>query len=94
MHRLVTRHIYRRKRDDESGMHADPGVVIVGGAISWPTLTIKRSRKMANLKWAYALQFTYYNFCKPHMSLEKSTPAMVAGISTHIWSINELIRCA
>jgi len=25
------------------------------------------------------------------MSLEKSTPAMVAGISKHVWTIKELI---
>jgi hypothetical protein len=54
-------------------------------------LTNAFSKKWLNLKWSYALQFAYYNFCRPHMSLEKSTPAMVAGISKHVWTIQELI---
>lgn len=54
-------------------------------------LTNAFSKKWENLKHAYAVQFAYYNFCRPHMSLQKSTPAMVAGISTHVWTIKELI---
>jgi hypothetical protein len=54
-------------------------------------LTNAFSKKWLNLKWAYALQFAHYNFCRPHTSLEKSTPAMVAGIAKHVWSIQELI---
>jgi transposase-like protein len=36
-----------------------------------------------------------YNFCTPHHSLsltEPTTPAMAAGITTHIWSMHELLR--
>jgi len=54
-------------------------------------LTNAFSKKWMNLKWAYALQFVYYNFCRPHMSLEKCTPAMAAKIATHVWTIQELI---
>ena len=54
-------------------------------------LTNAFSKKWLNLKWAYALQFAYYNFCRPHMSLQKSTPAMAAGIANHVWTIKELI---
>ena len=54
-------------------------------------LTNALSKKWGNLKWAYALQFAYYNFCKPHMSLQKSTPAMVSGLTNHVWTIQELI---
>src|SRR5439155_11262546 len=36
-------------------------------------LTNAFSKKWLNWKWSYALQFAYYNFCRPHMSLEKST---------------------
>ena len=32
-----------------------------------------------------------YNFCRPQASLSKCTPAMVAGISTNVWSIQGLI---
>jgi hypothetical protein len=40
-------------------------------------------------KAACALHFAYYNFCRIHKSL-RVTPAMEAGISDHVWSIEEL----
>jgi len=36
-----------------------------------------------------ALFFLYYNFCRVHSTL-RVTPAMEAGISDHIWTIEEL----
>ncbi len=54
-------------------------------------LTNAFSKKWVNLKWAYALQFAYYNFCRIHQAL-RVTPAMEAGISNHVWSIEEMIR--
>jgi len=54
-------------------------------------LTNAFSKKWLNLKWAYALQFAHYNFCRPHTSLSKCTPAMAAGINGHVWTIKELI---
>jgi len=54
-------------------------------------LTNAFSKKWENLKWAYALQFTYYNFCRSHTSLQTSTPAMVSGLTNHVWTIQELI---
>jgi len=53
-------------------------------------LTNAFSKKWLNLRWAYALQFAYYNFCRIHLSL-RITPAMQAGITDHIWTIQELI---
>jgi IS1 family transposase len=53
-------------------------------------LTNSFSKKWINLKWAYALQFAYYNFCRIHQSL-RVTPAMEAKITDHIWTIEELI---
>jgi transposase InsO family protein len=38
-----------------------------------------------------ALYFTHYNFCRQHGSLKKLTPAMAAGVTDHIWTIEELI---
>ena len=43
------------------------------------------------LEAALALHFAYYNFCRIHGSL-KVTPAIEAGITDHVWSLNELIR--
>jgi hypothetical protein len=36
-----------------------------------------------------ALFFLYYNFCRVHSTL-RVTPAMEAGISDHIWSLDEM----
>ena len=38
------------------------------------------SKKYANHVAALALNFTYYNFCRPHESLGKRTPAAAAGL--------------
>jgi len=37
-----------------------------------------------------ALHCMYYNFCRIHQTL-RVTPAMEAGISNHVWSLQELI---
>ena len=54
-------------------------------------LTNSFSKKWSNLKAALALHFAYYNSCRRHISLKGATPAMAAGISDHIWTLNELI---
>jgi hypothetical protein len=38
-----------------------------------------------------ALGFAHYSFCRRHGSLCKLMPAMVAGITGHIWTIEELM---
>jgi len=53
-------------------------------------LTNAFSKKWWNLRWAYALQFAFYNFCRIHQTL-KVTPAMEAGITDHVWGIEEII---
>lgn len=40
------------------------------------------SKKLENLKYAVALHFAHYNFCRVHKSL-RVTPAMEAGITDH-----------
>ena len=56
-------------------------------------LCLAFSKKWENLKAALALHFAYYNFCRIHRSL-KVTPAMEAGLTDHVWSIQELIGAA
>jgi hypothetical protein len=34
--------------------------------------------------------FMYYNFCRIHQTL-RVTPAMEAGISNHVWDLDEVI---
>jgi len=52
-------------------------------------LTNAFSKKLDNLKHAVALHFMYYNFCRVHSTL-RVTPAMDAGITDHVWSLEEL----
>ena len=52
-------------------------------------LTNAFSKKVENHAAAVALWFMYYNFCRVHQTL-RVTPAMEAGISTHVWTIEEL----
>lgn len=56
-------------------------------------LTNAFSKKLRNLKAAVALHFAHYNFVRVHSTL-RVTPAMEAGITDHIWSLDELIGTA
>jgi len=59
-----------------------------GGGLAY-RMEERFSKKLANLKAAVALHFAYYNFCRVHSSL-RVTPAMEAGLTDHIWTIQEL----
>src|SRR3984893_13883522 len=52
-------------------------------------LTNGFSKKVDNHFWAIALHYMHYNFCRIHKTL-RVTPAMEAGITDHIWSIEEI----
>ncbi len=54
-------------------------------------LTNAFSKKLANLEAAVALHFAYYNFCRVHSSL-RVTPAMEAGLTDHVWAVEELLH--
>jgi hypothetical protein len=53
-------------------------------------LTNGFSKKLENHEHALALYFMHYNFCRIHQTL-RVTPAMEAGISDHVWSLDEVI---
>lgn len=53
-------------------------------------LTNAFSKKIDNLAHAVALHFMHYNFCRVHQTL-RVTPAMEAGITDHVWGIEEII---
>lgn len=53
-------------------------------------LTNGFSKKAENHAHMVALHFAYYNFCKIHSTL-RVTPAMEAGVSDHVWSLEELV---
>ena len=47
--------------------------------------------------YAIALYFMHYNFARPHKTLANPyprTPAMAAGVSDYIWTIEEIVRLA
>ena len=54
-------------------------------------LTNAFSKKVENLAHAVSLHFMYYNFCRIHQTL-RVTPAMEAGITDHVWSLEEVIQ--
>ncbi|HEX75762.1 MAG TPA: DDE-type integrase/transposase/recombinase [Dehalococcoidia bacterium] len=56
-------------------------------------LTNGFSKKIENLEHAVALHFMYYNFARVHKTLGM-TPAMAAGISDHIWTLEEIVLLA
>ena len=56
-------------------------------------LTNAFSKKLDNFCAAVALNFTYYNFCKRHLTV-RCTPAQAAGIESTQWTVAELVeRC-
>jgi hypothetical protein len=56
-------------------------------------LTNAFSMKLANLKAAVALHYAHYNFVRLHRTL-RCTPAMAAGVTDRLWSVEELIESA
>jgi IS1 family transposase len=53
-------------------------------------LTNAFSKKIENHAAAVALYVMYYNFARVHRTL-RVTPAMEAGVSDHVWSIEDIV---
>lgn len=53
-------------------------------------LTNAFSKKVGNHAAAVALHFMWYNFGRIHKTL-RVTPAMEAGVSDHVWSVEEIV---
>lgn len=60
-------------------------------------LTNAFSKKAENHAHAVSLHFFFYNYCRAHTTLTKAakgiktTPAMAAGITDHVWSVEDLL---
>lgn len=54
-------------------------------------LTNAFSKKIENHEAAIALHYMYYNFARIHQTL-RVTPAMQAGVSGHVWSLEEIVN--
>ncbi len=53
-------------------------------------LTNGFSKKIENHVAAVTLHFMHYNFARIHKTL-RVTPAMEAGIASHVWSIEDIV---
>lgn len=56
-------------------------------------LTNGFSKKVANHMHAVALHFMFYNFGRIHKTL-RVTPAMAAGVTDHVWTLEEIAQLA
>jgi len=54
-------------------------------------LTNGFSKKVANHEHSVAIHYMFYNFSRIHQSL-RVTPAMEAGVSDHVWDLEEIIN--
>jgi IS1 family transposase len=54
-------------------------------------LTNAFSKKVENLIASVALHYMYYNFCRPHLSLNGRTPAQTAGVETRRWTVQDIV---
>lgn len=54
-------------------------------------LTNAFSKKLENLEAAVSLHFAHYNYVRTHKTL-RCTPAMAAGVSDRLWSLEELVE--
>jgi hypothetical protein len=53
-------------------------------------LTNGFSKKLANHAAAVALHYMHYNLARVHKTL-RVTPALEAGLTTHVWSLEEIV---
>lgn len=63
----------------------------MGSMRRFTRLTNAFSKKIENHAATVALYFLYYNFARVHHTL-RVRPAMEAGVSDHVWSIEEIVR--
>jgi IS1 family transposase len=54
-------------------------------------LTNAFSKRVENHSHSLSLYFVFYNFVRQHASLKKLTPAMAAGVSDRLWSMEDIV---
>jgi IS1 family transposase len=64
--------------------------------MKWFTrLTNAFSKKLENHEYALALYFMHFNFARTHKTLANPyprTPAMAAGLTNHVWTVEEIVK--
>jgi IS1 family transposase len=76
-----------------STSYAERQNLTVRMSMRFTRLTNGFPKKVENLAHSVALHFMYYNFGRIHKTL-RVTPAMEAGVSDHVWSLEEIARLA
>jgi hypothetical protein len=77
-------------RKDIPTSYAERQNLIMRMSMRWFTrLTNGFSKKVENLAHAVSLHFMFYNFGRIHKAL-RVTPAMEAGVTDHVWSLEEI----
>ena len=61
------------------------------GLRRYARLTNAHSKKLENHCAALAIYFMHYNFARIHSTL-RCSPAMAAGVTPHLWSVEEIVR--
>src|SRR5204863_5448828 len=56
-------------------------------------LTNGFSKKLENLAHSVAIHFMHYNFVRRHQTL-RMPPALKAGITDHLWTLEEIVQLA
>ncbi len=69
----------------------EEGLIIKNGCVPRPFSPNGFSKKVENHIHSVALHFMHYNFCRVHQTL-RVTPAMEAGVTDHMWSIEEILN--
>jgi IS1 family transposase len=93
----ATKHIMQGKPDYEtiSTSYVErQNLTMRMGMRRFTRLTNAFSKKLENHEYALALYFMHYNFARPHKTLTNpypKTPAMAAGLTNHIWTIEEIV---
>ncbi len=54
-------------------------------------LAVPNRSSSAATACSVSLHFMYYNFARPHVSLQGQTPAMAAGVADHVWTLEEIL---
>lgn len=96
----ATKHIVQGKPDYEaiSTSYVErQNLTMRMGMRRFTRLTNAFSKKLENHECALALYFMHYNFARSHKTLSNpypKSPAMAAGLTNHIWSIEEIVKLA
>ena len=61
------------------------------GLRRYTRLTNGHSKKLENHCAALAIYFMHYNFARIHSTI-RCSPAMKAGVTSHLWSIEEIVN--